>query len=242
MKYKYVFSAIFFFIIINSTYSQIAHNLNGNWSYEYSGISEGLGRFGVTVTLTIRGENYMRYADRVSEFGMHWDHCEIGRIVISENEIQLIPEALRGQMSPWRKGGTNDISRYRYILNGRDLVLMQNNNTELYRKTSELDNDQLLIYTGSMSGPQNLNIKLVVGDIGNIYYMYYRNGNYGDPINLWGNFENGVLILNEPDENYENRASMRFNNFNPNANTITGIWQDLRSGRSTNRYDLRLSK
>jgi hypothetical protein len=145
-------------------------------------------------------------------------------------------------MSSWHKSDANDIEKYRYIENGQNLVMMQNNNTVTYTKSSNLDRNQLLVYSGSMTGTQTLNIKLVIGDLNNIYYMYIRNGNYGDPIRLRGILENGVLLLIEVDENYSDRASMRFQNFNPNSNTIIGIWQDLRSGRTGNKYDLRLSK
>jgi hypothetical protein len=242
MNGKYLFLGYIFLFMINLAFSQTTNNLNGNWSYEESGTQEPLGRFSFSSTLTIKGENYMLYQERISEFAMHWDYCEIGRMVILKNEIQLYPEAWRGQMSEWYKSDTQNITRYKYILNGQDLVMIQNNDTVIYKKSSEMNQDQLLIYSGSMSGTQTLNIRLVIGDLGNIYYMYITKGNYGNPICLWGELENGVLLLKELDENYNERAFMRFQNFNSNANTITGIWQDLRSGRTANKYDLKLSK
>jgi hypothetical protein len=242
MNGKYFLFGYIFLFTVNFTYSQVNNNLNANWSYESNGTEEHLGRFNFSSTLTIKEENYMLYQERISEFAMHWDYCEIGKIAISGNEIKLYPEAERGQMSEWHKSDTQGITEYRYILNGLDLVMMKDNNTEIYRKSSELMPNQLLIYSGSMSGAQTLNIKLVIGDLYNIYYMYIRNGNYGDPIHLTGKLENAVLLLTEIDEHYNDRAYMRFQNFNPNTSTITGVWQDLRSGRTANKYDLRLSK
>jgi hypothetical protein len=72
--------------------------------------------------------------------------------------------------------------------------------------------------------------------------MYIHNGNNSDPIPLSGSLANGVLLLLEEDENNNGRASMRFQNFNHTPNTITGVWQDLHSGRTGNKYDLKLSK
>lgn len=242
MKSKWPFLIAFFFVAAHGVFAQTANNLDGNWSYENSDTHEVLGYFNFSSTLTIRGEHYMVYQERISEHGAHWDYCQIGRIVITGNEIQLYPEAWCGHID-WHKATAQDRTRYRYVLNGNDLVMMQDNNTEVYRKSSELGRNQLLIYSGTMSGTQTLNIKLVIGNFDHVYYMYIRNGNQGDPICLvYNDMQNGVLMLGEPDENYEDRASMIFFNFNPNENTITGVWEDVRPGRTANKYDVKLSK
>jgi hypothetical protein len=241
MKSKYFFLAAFFFVVIHFGFSQTANNVNGTWVYEYSDTNEDIGEFFFTSTLIVKGKNYMLYQERIRVYGIHWDHCEIGSIVISGNEITLYPEALSG-LFEWRKPEAGSITKYRYALNGNDLVIMQNNSTEVYRKSPQPDQNRLLIYSGTMSGAQTLNIKLVIGDLNNVYYRYVRNGTAGDPIALWGRIEDGILILREQDENNKDRAVMRFYNFNPNANTITGVWQDARPGREANTYEIRLSK
>jgi hypothetical protein len=82
--------------MVNFSFSQTATSLNGNWSYEYNETDQQLGRIYFSSTLAIREGNYMLYQERISEHARHWDYCEIGRIVILENEIQLFPEAEGG--------------------------------------------------------------------------------------------------------------------------------------------------
>jgi hypothetical protein len=240
MKLKYVLLIFIFSFIIKFAFSQ--NNLNGNWFKEENGTEEHLGKYNLSYTLTINGENYMYYENRISQYAMHWDYCEIGRIIITNDEIQLFPEAHRGQLSSWHKSGIEDIVKYKYIVKGSELTLIYNNKNTKYMKTSEIKQEQLLVYFGSMTGTQILNIKLVVGDFYNAYYMYYRNGTYGEPIKIWGKIENNILILYEEDFDFNDRAVFTFPNFDPNANFLHGIWQDLRPGHTINKYDLNLSK
>jgi hypothetical protein len=245
---KFAMFFLMFCMFTSCTNGQPRVNLNGIWHSSESSHDENLGYYTYYETLEVSGDNYTFYTERISEYAIHWQYGTRGKIIVTQNEIKLFPREGIRQMSDWEPVVENEDSYqyekeifYKYVLNGDDLILMSDGYTEVLRKQS-------YAYSGTMSGSQTLNIKLVIGGIttsGEVldsFYMYYKNGKYGDQIKLVGHLEDDTLTLYEKEPNNVNRASMQFPNFDISSVEITGVWQDLRTGKFSNRYELKLSK
>jgi hypothetical protein len=198
----------------------------------------------------ISGENLFDGSKIITGFTSGLAQSQNGIVKIKGSKIYILLTDNRGKNNVFRYY-TNDINqnnipdeftKWNYYKNNVTIIKKIKAYTSPLTVPSE--------YVGTMTGPQTFRICLVLGgitDSGEVtdpYYMYYLNGKYGDAIYLKGNVVNDTLVLyeNEPNNENVNRALFQFPNFALSKNSLTGIWQDLRSGRFSNRYEVRLSK
>lgn len=69
-----------------------------------------------------------------------------------------------------------------------------------------------------------------VNDSGNSYGVYIYSA-FDEPILLEGNFEKEKLTLFEKDSKGKKSASMTFEKFNPENQSVEGIWKDVKTGK-----------
>ncbi len=74
--------------------------------------------------------------------------------------------------------------------------------------------------------PIELFAEITSGNDTNAVYVY---SNIDEPINLTGNFENGIVTFFEKDKNGNKTATMIFKNYNPDNDKVEGIWTDLKT-------------
>ena len=219
-------------------------HLDGLWYVSTTDTAGGLGRYDYTDIWIISEGSYYQYAERISEFAMHWQSGSRGKIDIKDKAFTLIPRETTGQMSDWEPVEKGFKIPYDYTLNGDELSLDDHNGGPFVLRKSPWR------YKGSMSGAQELAIRLTIdsiaasGEVSGAYYQYFnaRRNEYRDPIILTGRLEAGTLILyeTEPKDPAIKRASMTFPEYSALTMDMEGVWQDLRAEKESNKFEMSL--
>ncbi|MDR1390594.1 MAG: hypothetical protein LBJ31_11555 [Treponema sp.] len=99
-------------------------NLNGSWYVSEKDYHENLGSIVYSETLEIDGENYSFYLERISSKSAHWQYGTRGKIIITQDEIRLIPREWIRQLTDWEKIEEDfEDEVHKYSLDGDELTL-----------------------------------------------------------------------------------------------------------------------